>query len=105
MFWGGFGVEGFEVELMPLYTYIASFKGSTYVAQGSYSNFKGFVSSWSGNLPENALPGLTPALRKELSQKAYYGDLNEIPNRKHVWRKTIDLNGEIFVVYAIQTQN
>jgi hypothetical protein len=89
---------------MPLYTYIVSFKGSTYVAQGSYSNFKGSVSSWSGGLPENALPGLTPSLRKELSQKAYYGEFAEIPNRKHVWCKTIDLNGERFVVYAIQTQ-
>ena len=89
---------------MPLYTYIVSFKGSTYAAQGSYSNFKGFVSSWSGDLPENVLPGLTPSMRKELSHKAYRGDFAEVPNRKHVWRKTIDLNGEEFVVYAIQTQ-
>ena len=89
---------------MPLYTYIACFKGATYVSQGSYSNFKGFVSSWSGDLPENALPGLTAPLKKELSQKAYYGEFVEVPNRKHVWCKTIDLNGERFVVYAIQTQ-
>ncbi|MES2353116.1 MAG: hypothetical protein V4568_01740 [Pseudomonadota bacterium] len=89
---------------MPLYTYIASFRDSTYVAQGSYSNFKGFVSSWSGDLPENALPGLSPPLKKELSQKAHGGEFAEVPNRKNVWCKTIDLNGERFVVYAIQTQ-
>ena len=89
---------------MPLYTYIAAFKGSTYAAQGSYSNFKGFVSSWSAGLPENALPGLTPSLKKELSQKAYSGEFAEVPNRKHVWRKAIDLKGDEFVVYAIQTQ-
>ena len=89
---------------MPLYTYIVSFKGAIYAAQGSYSNFKGFVSSWSGDLPENALPSLTPSMKKELSHKAYRGEFSEVPNRKHVWRKTIDLNGEEFVVYAVQTQ-
>ncbi|WP_123585007.1 hypothetical protein [Pseudomonas brassicacearum] len=89
---------------MPLYTYIVAFKGSTYAAQGSYSNFKGFVSSWSGNLPPNALSGLTPALKSELSQKAYRGEFSEVQNRKHVWKKTIDLSGEEFVVYAVQTQ-
>jgi hypothetical protein len=40
---------------------------------------------------------------KELSKKAYCGGFAEMPNRKHVWRKTIDLNGEEFVVYAVQT--
>lgn len=89
---------------MPLYTYIATFKGSSYVAQGSYSNFRGFVSAWSGELPDNALPGLTAALRKELISKAYHGDFLEVPNRKHVWRNVIDLNGSEFAVYAIQTQ-
>ena len=89
---------------MPLYTYIVSFKGSTYAAQGSYSNFKGFVTSWAGGLPDNALAGLTPALKKDLSQKAYRGDFAEVPNRKHVWRKSIELNGDEFVVYAVQTQ-
>ncbi len=89
---------------MPLYTYIVAFKGATYAAQGSYSNFKGFVSSWSGSLPPNALPGLTPALRSELAQKAYRGEFVEVPNRKHVWKKSIDLGGEEFVVYAVQTQ-
>ncbi len=89
---------------MPLYTYIVSFKGATYAAQGSYSNFRGFISSWSSDLPDNAIPTLTPALKKELSQKAYRGEFAEVPNRKHVWRKMIDLNGAEFVVYAIQTQ-
>jgi hypothetical protein len=38
------------------------------------------------------------------TEKAYRGEFEEVPNRKHVWRKTIDLNGEEFVVYAVQTQ-
>jgi len=88
---------------MPLYTYVAAFKGATYAAQGSYSNFKGFVSAWA-SLPPNALPGLTPSLAKELAAKAYRGEFVEVSNRKHLWRKSIDLGGEEFVVYAIQTQ-
>ena len=38
------------------------------------------------------------------TEKAYRGEFEEVPNRKHVWRKTIDLNGEEFVVYAVQPQ-
>ena len=89
---------------MPLYTYIVAFKGTTYAAQGSHSNFKGFSSTLRGNLPPHALPGLTPTLRKELIDKAYKGEFSEAPNKKHVWHKVIDLSGEEFVVYAIQTQ-
>ena len=88
---------------MPLYIYIAAFKGAEYASQGSYSNFKGFVTAWS-DLPVNALSGLTPALRKELAHKAYRGEFLEVPNKKHLWRKSIDLNADEFVVYAVQTQ-
>ncbi len=88
---------------MPLYTYIAAFKGDTYASQGSFSNFKGFVSAWA-DLPASALPSLTSSLRKELAQKAYSGKFVEVPYRKHLWRKSIDLGGEEFVVYAVQTQ-
>jgi len=56
---------------MPLYTYVVSFKGACYVAQGSHSNHKGFVSTWCSNIPAGALPGLTAALHKELVSKAY----------------------------------
>jgi hypothetical protein len=88
---------------MPLYTYLATFKGATCVAQDRKSNFKGFVTAWA-DLPANALPGLTPSLRRELAEKAYRGEFVEVPNRKHVWRKTINLSGEEFVVYAVQTE-
>lgn len=88
---------------MPLYTYVAAFEGATYASQGSYNRFKGFVAAWSA-LPANAPPDLTPALNEELSQKAYRGEFLEVPNKKHVWRKSIDVNGEELVVYAVQTQ-
>lgn len=88
---------------MPLYTYVVAFKGQPFAAQSSYSNFKGFVSAWV-DLPAGALPSLTPGLKNELAQKAYHGDFLEMPNGKHLWRKSIDLSGEEFVVYAVQAQ-
>ena len=88
---------------MPLYTYIVAFKGQTYAAQGSHSNFRGFVENWA-SLPQGALPALTPALQKELARKAYHDEFYAVENRKHVWRKTIDLGGSDFVVYAVQTE-
>ena len=89
---------------MPLYTYILVYKGHSYVAQGRHSNFRGFVSSWTSELPPNALPGLTPNLHKELGEKAYRGAFDEVPNRKHVWTKQIELGGSEFRVYAVQTE-
>lgn len=89
---------------MPLYTYIVTFKGATYLAQDSKSNFRGFVSSWSSEIPKGALPGLTPALQAELSRKAYLGEFQPLPNRKHVWYKSIDLDGSPLTVYAVQTE-
>jgi hypothetical protein len=89
---------------MPLYTYVISFKGATYVAQGSHSNFKGFISTWCSNLPTGALPALTPALNRELAAKAYGGDFPPVANIKHAWRKSIELGGSEFVVVAVQTQ-
>jgi hypothetical protein len=88
---------------MPLYTYIVTFKGSSYVAQAKHSNFRGFVTSWT-ELPQNAIKGLTPDLKRDLSQKAYRGEFDEVPNRKHVWKKSIDLDGDEFIVFAIQTE-
>jgi hypothetical protein len=89
---------------MPLYTYILVYKGQSYVAQGRHSNFRGFVSSWTSELPSNALPGLTPNLQKELGEKAYRGAFDEVSNRKHVWTKAIEVGDSEFRVYAVQTQ-
>ena len=89
---------------MPLYTYIVTFEGASFVAQGRHSNFKGFISSWFEDAFLNSLPSLTPKLRRQLSEKAYRG-FTEVPNRKNVWRKTIDLEGKKFIVYAVQTES
>lgn len=89
---------------MPLYTYVVSYKGATHVAQGSHSNFRGFISTWCTDLPARALPDLTPALHRELASKAYGGEFPPIANIKHAWRKAIELGGSEFVVVAVQTQ-
>jgi hypothetical protein len=89
---------------MPLYTYVVSYKGATHVAQGSHSNFKGFISTWYSNLPAGALPALTPTLHRDLAAKAYQGEFPPVPNIKHAWRKTIELGGSDLDVVAVQTQ-
>ena len=89
---------------MPLYTYVTAYKGATYIAQGRHSNFKGFVSSWTTGIPSGALPGLTPSLMKELSEKSYRGDFEAVPNRENVWRKSLAVGGSEFVVIAVETK-
>lgn len=88
---------------MPLYTYLVTFKGSTYVAQDRKSNFKGFASSWLQGIERDTLAGLTPSLQAELKNKAYDGDFQPIPNKTNVWCKTIDLDGSLLTIHAVQT--
>ncbi len=86
---------------MPLFTYVVSFKGGTYVTQARRSNFRGF-GDWA-DIPPNALPQLTPSLRKEL-QPSRYGGFEEVPNQKRVWRNVIEIGGGELIVYAVQTE-
>jgi hypothetical protein len=88
---------------VPLYTYVVIYKGDHFVAQAKHSNFLGFVSSWTSELPAGAMPSLTGDLRKELAHKAYRGEFGAVPNRRLVWRKIIDLGGSNFTIYAVQT--
>ena len=90
---------------MPLYTYIVTYDNSNYVGQESHSNFKGFVSAWCSEMPDNALNGFNASLKRQLSEKAYRGEFNSVPNRKNVWQKCIELNGKPFTIHAIETKN
>ena len=89
---------------MPLYAYVVSYKGATYVAQGSHSNYRGFASTWCANIPMGALPALTAPLHKELAAKAYRGEFSAVPNIKHTWRKSIEIGGNQCTVVGVQTQ-
>lgn len=89
---------------MPLFTYIVSYAGSDYVAQGSHSNFTGFATTWASNIPTTALPSLTPVLRKEFLHKAYRGAFSEVCGVKHVWRYSLELGGRELTVLAVQTE-
>ena len=89
---------------MPLYTYIASYRGSTAAEQGSFSNYKGFAAQTLGAIPQKALPGITPKLRKEFLEKAYRCDWVAVPNRTNLWRASFELDGSDFVVYVVQTK-
>jgi len=90
---------------MPLYTYIVTYNDSSYIGQGSHSNYCGFISDWCTNLPNTALNGFNSNLKKELERVAYQGAFDPVPNRKNVWKKTIDLNGKPFIIYAVETKN
>ena len=89
---------------MPLFSYIVTYKSSIHVAQGSHSNFTGFAQTWASHMPEASLPELTPSLRKELAHQAYRGEFSAVPNVKHVWRKSLDIGGEVLTVVVVQTQ-
>ncbi|HEY0014211.1 MAG TPA: hypothetical protein VGB79_15315 [Allosphingosinicella sp.] len=88
---------------MPLYTYISSYRGGVHAEQGRYSNFKGFASGVSSQIPEAALPGLTPALRKELAEKAYRCEWVAVPGRSGLWKSAFALGGSDFVVHVVET--
>ena len=88
---------------MPLYTYIVTFKGAVHIAQGSHSNFTGFVSTWASSIGGGALSTMTPVQRKELTNRAYEGKFEAVSGAAHVWRKSIEIGGSDCVVVAVQT--
>lgn len=89
---------------MPLYTYIASYLGSSHAEQGSFSNFKGFAAQALGAMPRDALPDLTTGLRQEFLNKVSRCDWIAVPNRTNLWHASFDLAGSAFSVYAVQTK-
>lgn len=84
---------------MPLYTYVTTYRGSSYVAQARRSNHHGF-GDWIIDKPKSALPELRMSA---LGAADLYGPMNTVPNKKHVWTKTIVIDGSELVVVAIQT--
>ncbi|WP_243366484.1 hypothetical protein [Fundidesulfovibrio soli] len=88
---------------MPLYTYIATFKGKSHISQDRQSNFRGFIDAWTDTATTAAL-GLPPDLKRILYKNMDRSDFVEVQNRKHVWRRVINLDGDDLVIYAVQTQ-
>ncbi len=79
---------------MPLYTYVAVYKGTSYIAQQTRSNYQGF-GDWIHALPA--------ALKAKAAQSMHAG-FEPIPNRKNVWQRTQMIDGSELVVTAIQTE-
>jgi len=79
---------------MPLYTYVVSYNGESYVTQARRSNPKGFP-DWVDALPPEIRGGLNP----------YDGAFDAIPNRENLWRKTLAVGGSDLVVLVIQTDD
>lgn len=66
---------------MPLYTYLACYRGGSYLDQDSKSNFKGFAATLIGAMPEHALPGMDKAAIKSAVEKTCLPDIVD-PNSK-----------------------
>jgi hypothetical protein len=80
---------------MPRYTYVATYRGMSYIAQRRRSNFQGF-GDWIEELP--------PMLRKKATKKMFAG-FEPVPNRQNVWRKTLMIDDGELVVIAVQTDS
>ncbi|MCC8964820.1 hypothetical protein H8A95_21500 [Bradyrhizobium sp. Pear76] len=87
---------------MPLYSYIVSYRSSTHAVQGRYSNFKGFAPQALAQIPDGALPGLTPVLRKDLARA--WGEWEQMPELSRVWRTRFEVGDHEMVVYAVETR-
>jgi hypothetical protein len=86
---------------MPLYTYIISYKGNSHVLQQQKgSNFQGNW-SWISEIPEAIFPR---SKSNDLATKIMRSQFAQVLNRKNVWSKAVEIDGEQFTVFAIQTE-
>ncbi len=90
---------------MPLYTYVAHYKGRTCVDQDRRSNYAGFAPLVLGRMADGGLLGSSNNLRNEMAHKAYRSAWAAIPNRLSVWRTAFELDGVQLELYAIQTKD
>jgi hypothetical protein len=86
---------------MPLYTWVVTWRGDSYVHQDRRSNFRGWT-EWA-KVPPGALAHFSPALQAELYRQPLYAPWESLPNRRNVWRKQLELDGSPFVVTVVQT--
>lgn len=86
---------------MPLYTYIVNFKGKSHALQQQKgSNFQGNW-SWIAEIPEAVFPR---SKQSELAGQVMRAQFEPVSNRKNVWSKVVDIEGDKFTVYAVQTE-
>jgi hypothetical protein len=89
---------------MPLYTYIATYKGGTHCDQDRRSNFKGFAALMVARWPDHCLPGFSAAIQKEAVDKTARAEWFAVSNQIHVWVTETQLNGHAFTLHAVQTE-
>jgi hypothetical protein len=87
---------------MPLYTYVAFYKGSSFAVQARRSTFQGFTMGWAGKAARVALPNLTEPQWRELADKAMRTRFEPVDGCAHVWARASDVGGERFTAYAVQ---
>jgi hypothetical protein len=91
---------------MPLYTYIAHYKGRTGVEQVRRSNYRGFAAWVVDSMVTRSLLGAgLKSLRSELVGKAMRLEWSTVSNTSNVWRTSFDFEGEQFELYAVQSKD
>lgn len=85
---------------MPLYTYVVCYRGTTHLCQARRSNFRGF-GDWVKELPRD---GFGAAATRAIEAQRY-GGFEAVPNRTHVWQKRFMVDGDAFVVTAVDTKD
>lgn len=77
---------------MPLYVYVVTYKGMSYINQAEGSNVRGFP-NWIAAIPKELQNAVDP------SDNAFEAS----PNQPNVWRKVISIDGIDLVIRAIET--
>jgi hypothetical protein len=89
---------------MPLYTYVVSYNGRTFVDQDRKSNFKGFTSRLIAGGSFYDQLGLTKDVRQEMTGAIARASWAEAPNREKVWQTEIVVGGKTLSMFAIDTR-
>jgi hypothetical protein len=90
---------------MPLYTYIAHYRGRTRVEQDRRSNYRGFAPFVLADMARNGLLGPSQKVPREMLHEAYRSPWTPIANRSNVWRTAFLLQGSELELYAIHTKD
>lgn len=90
---------------MPLYTYIATYRGRSYVKQGRYSNYRGWTPYMITEMPESFVPKSDKALLQELVGKLQRSEWSAVDFCSNVWRTSVEVRGDRFEYIAVLSKS
>jgi hypothetical protein len=87
---------------VPLYTFITTYEGQTYVSQATRSNYEGHA-DWVNALPKTVMSKWSKEDHQRFKWDVF-GGFHAIPNRANTWIKTMRFGGSDMIVVAVQTE-